>query len=179
MKTITLKLDEITLYKNNPRKNDGAVEAVMESIKQCGYIAPIIVDENYEILAGHTRYKALKKLGWSEVECVIKEGLTEEQKKKYRILDNKTNELAEWDFELLEQEIEGLDFSGIELDWGLSEEKEEVEVVEDDFDVEKELENTTTINTQLGDIYILGEHRLMYGDSTSIEDVNKLMNGGV
>lgn len=123
MKLKTIKLSDIKPYVNNPRKNDAAVDAVMESIKQCEYVAPIILDENNVILAGHTRYKALKELGYDEAECVIKEGLTEEQKKKYRLLDNKTNELAE--------ELEGLDFGDLDLDWGVG--KKEPEVVEDNY----------------------------------------------
>lgn len=119
MQLVKRRLTDITPYGNNPRKNDKAAEAVKESIMQCGYIAPIILDENGVILAGHTRYKALQQLGHDEAECIIKEGLTEEQKRKYRLLDNKTNELAEWDFELLEMELAGLDFGELELDWGI------------------------------------------------------------
>lgn len=114
------KLSELQPYQNNPRRNDDAVDAVAESIEQCGYIAPIIVDEDGVILAGHTRYKALKKLGYTEVDCVVKTGLTEEQKRKYRLLDNKTGELAEWDVDLLEMELDGLDFGSLDLDWGIS-----------------------------------------------------------
>ena len=121
MKLITMKLKDIRPYPNNPRKNDTAVEAVAESIRQCGYVAPIIVDENGVILAGHTRYKALNALGRSEAEVVVKEGLTEEQKKKYRLLDNKTNELATWDVDLLTAELEGMDFGDLAVDWGLPE----------------------------------------------------------
>lgn len=111
------KLSEIFPYKNNPRRNDEAVEAVVESIKQCGYIAPIIVDENSVILAGHTRYKALKELGFEKAKVLVIEGLSEDQKKKYRILDNKTSEFAGWDYALLATEMEGLDFG--EFDFGL------------------------------------------------------------
>lgn len=120
MKLITKPLSQLKPYSNNPRKNAGAVDAVAESIRQCGYVAPIIVDENNEILAGHTRYKALKKLGYDSAEVIIKEGLTDDQKRKYRILDNKTNELADWDFELLSAEVEDLDFDGFDfgLDFG-------------------------------------------------------------
>ena len=113
-----IKIEDIKPYERNPRFNDDAVDAVMKSIEQCEYIAPIVLDENNVILAGHTRYKALKKLGYKEAECVIKEGLTEEQKKKYRLLDNKTNELADWDMDLLAQELDGLDFGDLDLDWG-------------------------------------------------------------
>ena len=121
MQLITMKLKDIRPYPNNPRKNDTAVEAVAESIRQCGYVAPIIVDESGVILAGHTRYKALKALGRAEAEVVVKEGLTEEQKKKYRLLDNKTNELATWDVDLLTAELEGMDFGDLAVDWGLPE----------------------------------------------------------
>lgn len=114
-----IKLSEIKPYERNARKNDDAVEYVIKSIKQCEYIAPIILDDNNVILAGHTRYKALKKLGYKEAECVIKEGLTEEQKKKYRLLDNKTSEFAEWDFDLLEDELTDLDFGDLDIDWGI------------------------------------------------------------
>ena len=117
MELKTKKLVEIHPYPGNPRKNDGAVDAVAESIRQCGYVAPIIVDEEGVILAGHTRYKALQKVGYTEAQVIVKEGLTEEQKKKYRLLDNKTNELANWDFELLAQELEGLDFGELSLGW--------------------------------------------------------------
>lgn len=113
-----LSIADIIPYENNPRKNDKAVEAVAESIKQCGYVAPIIIDEENIILAGHTRYKALLKLGWKEADVVIRSGLSEDQKRKYRILDNKTSEFADWDFDKLRMEIEGLDFGGFDFDLG-------------------------------------------------------------
>lgn len=116
MELVTISLDKIKPYERNPRNNNKAVDAVMESIRQCTYVAPIIVDENNVILAGHTRYKALKKLGKTEAEVIVKSGLSDEQKRKYRLLDNKTNELAEWDFEMLAEELEGLDFE--EFDFG-------------------------------------------------------------
>ena len=103
MKLQRLMLADIEPYKNNPRKNDEAVNAVAESIRQCSYITPIIVDENYVIIAGHTRY------------CLICDGLTEEQKKKYRFLDNKTGEKATWDLMKLEVELEGLDLEGFDF----------------------------------------------------------------
>lgn len=143
MELVTLKLTDIKPYERNARKNEQAVDAVAESIRQCEYIAPIIVDENHVILAGHTRLMALKKLGRKDAECVIKAGLSEEQKKKYRLLDNKTAELAEWDFELLADELDGLDFRELDLDWGFSEQREQEysggakEYGEKDFEEEK------------------------------------------
>ena len=115
MRLETLKITEITPYENNPRKNDSAVPAVMESIRQCSYIAPIVVDESHVILAGHTRYKALKAMGYEEAQCLVCEGLTKEQKKKYRYLDNKTGEKAAWDLLRLETELEGLDLGGFDF----------------------------------------------------------------
>lgn len=122
-----LKITDIHPYERNARINDHAVDAVAESIRQCEYIAPIVVDENKVILAGHTRWKALKKLGRTEVECIVKTGLTDEQKRKYRLLDNKTGELADWDFDLLTDELEGLDFNGFDFGFDLSEDGEEKE----------------------------------------------------
>lgn len=165
------RISEIHPYKKNARKNDAAVDAVVESIKQCGYIAPIIIDENGVILAGHTRYKALLKLGREEAECIVKAGLTEEQKKKYRLLDNKTNELAEWDLELLAEELDGLDFGSLDLSWGI--EKKEAKVIEDDYDKPAPAEP----KSKLGDVWQLGRHRLMCGDSTNLADVMKLVDG--
>lgn len=174
MELKTIPISDIKPYKNNPRKNDKAVDAVAESIKQCTYVAPIIVDENNVILAGHTRWKAMKKLGRTECECIVKDGLTEDQKKKYRLLDNKTNELADWDFDLLADELDGLDFGNLELDWGIDDE-EEKEVVEDDYEVEVPEEP----KAKLGQIYPLGQHRLMCGNSLNNKDVEKLLGGSM
>lgn len=121
MKLDVLKLADIVPYQNNPRKNDDAVNAVAESIRQCTYVAPIIVDEGKVIIAGHTRYKALRALGMEEVQCLICEGLSEEQKRKYRYLDNKTGEKATWDLLKLEVELEGLDLEGFDF-FGMAEE---------------------------------------------------------
>lgn len=134
MQLISKKLEDIKPYPDNPRKNDGAVDAVAESIRQCGYVAPIIVDEDDVILAGHTRYKALQRLGYTEAQVIVKEGLTEEQKRKYRLLDNKTNELADWDLDLLSIELDGLNFGDLDLDWGIEDYTESVEHREAKFE---------------------------------------------
>ena len=125
-------IDEIHPYENNPRINEQAVDAVAESIKQCGYVSPIIVDENGVILAGHTRYKALKKLGYKSVSVAVEGGLSEEKKKKFRLLDNKTSEFASWDFDLLAKELDGLDFGDFDFGFDLGTDEEEPEKERED-----------------------------------------------
>lgn len=171
-----MKMDilELLPYENNPRKNDGAVDAVMESIKQTGYITPIVIDETGTVLAGHTRLKALKKMGHTgELDVLMVSGLTDEEKRKYRILDNKTGEFAEWDMEALEKELEGLDFGDFDFDFGIEDGTEEGdgEVKEDEYDKEPPAEP----KAKRGDLYRLGRHYLMCGDSTMIDDVEKLV----
>lgn len=141
MKIVKLKLSEIKPYEKNPRRNDGAVDAVVASIEQCGYCSPILVDENNVILAGHTRYKALQKLGWKEAEVVVRDGLTDEQKRKYRLLDNKTNEFASWDFDLLAEEIEGLDFEDYDFGFAID---ADIDFTDDDFLKDTEITKSKT-----------------------------------
>ena len=112
---ITVKLKDITPYENNPRNNEAAIEDVIASIKQCENLDPIEIDEGGCILSGHTRYEALKRLGFEETEVVQYTGLTEEQKTKYRLLANKIGEKATWDFNKLAVELEGLDFEGYDF----------------------------------------------------------------
>ena len=110
-----VRLSDLTPYANNPRIIEDAVPLVMESIRQCGYLTPIVVDGDGVILAGHTRYEALKELGTEEVEVVVARDITEEQGRKYRILDNKTGELATWDKKKLADEISDIDFDGFDF----------------------------------------------------------------
>lgn len=112
----TVEVDKLIPYENNPRHIEAAIDAVAASIQECGYCAPIVVDEKMVILAGHTRYAAVKKLGWNEVPVIIQDGMTQAQRKKYRLLDNKTNEFAKWNYDLLQTETEGLDFG---FDFGI------------------------------------------------------------
>lgn len=113
MNIITMALKNIKPYKNNPRKNDKAVQFVMKSIQEFGYLVPIVIDKNNEIVAGHTRYKALKKLGIQQVPCVVADELTEDQIKAFRIADNSVSDVAEWDITKLAVEL-----SDISLDLG-------------------------------------------------------------
>ena len=108
MQIISKKIEEIKEYENNPRNNDNAVEYVERSIKDFGFKIPIIVDKNNIIVAGHTRYKAAKKLNLSEVPCIVADDLTDDQIKAFRLVDNKSAELAEWNLELLNIELENI-----------------------------------------------------------------------
>ena len=116
MKIEELPLDSIKPYEKNPRKNDGAVNGVAESIKQFGFQQPIVIDKNGVIVAGHTRYKAALKLGLETVPCVRADQLTPKQVKAYRILDNKLNELSTWDFPTLEAELSNMEFEFADFD---------------------------------------------------------------
>lgn len=174
-KFITLKLSELIPYENNPRINYEAVNDVVASIQQCENIDPIEIDENNVILSGHTRLKALKKLKYKETEVIQITGLSDEQKRKYRILANKTGETAEWDLSKLEIELTDLDFEGYDFDFDgidfTTESDDPAEIVEDDYNEEPPAEP----KAKLGDIYQLGRHRLMCGDSTKAEDMLALM----
>lgn len=165
-----IKLKDIKPYGKNPRKNDDAVPYVAESIKQFGFKVPIVIDKNNIIVAGHTRYKAAKKLGFKSVPCIIADDLTDEQIKAFRLADNKVSEKAEWDLDLLDSEIEGI-FDIDMTDFGFELESEELEAEEDEYQ-ETVPEDPVT---RKGDMWKLGEHLLLCGDSTCITDVEKLM----
>ena len=173
MDIVEKKLADIKPYEKNPRKNDNAVDTVTNSIKEFGFKVPIVIDKDNVIVCGHTRYKASKKLGLEVVPCVIADDLTEEQIKAYRLADNKVSELAEWDIDLLGEELDGIfDIDMSDFGFDLSEEEEEeTEVIEDE--VPEEVEPVA----KQGDIWQLGRHRLMCGSSTSIDNMDKLFDG--
>lgn len=165
-----LGLSEIKPYEKNPRKNESAVDAVAASIREFGFKNPIIVDKNNVIIAGHTRLKAAEKLGLTEVPVIRAEDLAEEQVKAFRIADNKVSELAGWDFSLLDEELEGIlniDMEEFGFDVGSLTGVGSVE--------EDEAPEEVEAKTRLGDIWQLGEHRVLCGDSTKDEDFDILM----
>lgn len=170
------RLSELTPYDKNAKKHDEKqIANVANSIKRFGWQQPIVIDENGVIVIGHCRALAAKKLGLKEVPVTVASGLTDEEIKELRIADNKTNE-SPWDLGLLAEDIEGLDFEGFEfvfddVETGGGETTENI--VEDNFDGELPAQP----KAKLGDVYQLGNHRLMCGDSTSITDVEKLMGG--
>lgn len=116
MQIIEMNLEELKPYENNPRVNDRAVEVVAESIKEFGFKNPIIVDKNNVIVAGHTRFRASKRLGIERVPVIIADDLTDAQIKAFRIMDNKSSEFAEWDYEMLLKEVEELKLDNYDVD---------------------------------------------------------------
>jgi DNA modification methylase len=175
-------LDSIRPYDQNPRSNDPGVDAVAQSIRAFGFRQPIVVDEDGVIVVGHTRYKAAKKLGLTEVPVHVAVGLTPEQVKAYRIADNQTATLSGWDNELLVQELLALQttdfdlgltgFSGDDLLRMLGNETTDGLVDPDSVPAPPD-----AATTQPGDLWILGEHRLLCGDSSKPEDVDRLLAG--
>lgn len=163
-------------YDNNPRNNDGAVDAVAASIREFGFKVPVIVDGDNVIVAGHTRVKAARKLGMSAVPCIIADDLTPQQIKAFRLADNKVGQLAGWEIEKLGKELSEIDMDMSVFGFDAVEFEEFSEVCEDEIpDVGEEGDPITKI----GDIWQLGRHRLMCGDSTSVESVAVLMDGAL
>lgn len=161
-------------YARNAKKHDETqIANVAESIKQFGWQQPIVCDADGVIIIGHCRLLAAKKLGLKKVPVKTVDNLSEEQVKKLRALDNKLNE-SDWDFDLLAEDIGELDFSGFDIDWGLPSDVDETEIVEDEPpEVDEEHEPIC----QLGDIWQLGRHKLICGDSTDKATIERLMDG--
>ena len=182
MKIDMRKLSEIKPYENNPRLNDAAVEAVAASIREFGFRQPIVVDEHDVIIVGHTRYKAALKLGLEEVPVHVAAGLSPARAKAYRLADNQTATISSWDDDKLPLELAALQemnfdlnltgFTADELQRLLGSETNEGEIDPDNVP-----EPPDEAITQPGDLWILGKHRLLCGDSSKAEDVDRLLGG--
>ena len=183
MNISNMKVSDIRPYEKNPRLNEGAVDAVAASIKEFGWRAPIVVDKDMVIICGHTRLLAAKKLGLDVVPVHVADNLTPEQVQAYRIADNKTGEIAEWDYSLLPLELQELQdanfdlsllgFDADELDKLLNGEAEEIIEGETEPDAVPEVPEIPS--SRAGEIYQLGDHLLMCGDATNPDDVAALM----
>ena len=179
MKIEIADITSIKPYENNPRKlSETAIEKVAMSLKEYGFRQPIVVDKDRVIVAGHTRFRASKKLGLKQVPVSIIDNLTEEQINAYRIADNRTAEESEWDNELLKMEIKELEAKDFKLDLlGFNDEQlndilfEEKQGLTDEDEVPEAPEESIS---KLGDIWKLGNHRVMCGDSTIIDEIDKL-----
>jgi DNA modification methylase len=169
-------------YQNNPRLNDAAVDAVAASIKEFGFRQPIVVDENNVIVVGHTRYKAALKLGMEEVPVHVAVGLTPAQARAYRIADNQTATMSTWDDDKLPLELMGLQEMGFDLNMTGFSGDELLRLLgsatnEGQGDPDAVPEPPDEATTQPGDLWLLGKHRLLCGDSSKPEDVDRLLDG--
>jgi DNA modification methylase len=177
-------IDSIRPYANNPRDNDGAVDAVIASLREFGWRQPIVVDGDAVIIVGHTRFKAAKKMGLKQVPVHVATDLSPEKAKAYRLADNATNEIADWNYDLLPIELAGLQEVGFDLNL-LGFDAEELgrimsgDVAEGLCDADEVPAPPDQATTQPGDLWILGNHRLLCGDSSRPEDVDRLLDGAV
>jgi DNA modification methylase len=175
MQVVMKKTASLLEYDNNPRHNEEAIEAVANSIKEFGFKVPIVISSDNVIIAGHTRLKASVLLGLEEVPCIIADDLNDEQIKAFRLADNKTAELATWDLSKLEEELSHIDMDMLQFGFEEMEELLPDNASDDDFDITDEIPEEPF--SQPGDIYELGAHRLMCGDSTNSEQVATLLDG--
>lgn len=180
--TKTVPLHTITAYERNPRQNDHAVAATARSIEEFGFNQPIVVDKDNVIIAGHTRWKAALEIGLSEVPVLVADHLTPEQAKAYRIADNQTATLADWDNDLLTAEVLALAEADFDLDTlGFGEDELvallEPEPADGNVDDDAIPDAPNEPITKPGDLWVLGKHRLLCGDSTNAEDVGRVMAG--
>jgi DNA modification methylase len=182
MKVELRNVAEITPYDRNPRSNDQAVAAVAASIQEFGFRQPIVVDKAGVIIAGHTRYKAALRLGLKKVPVHVATGLTPAQIKAYRVADNQTADLAEWDYDLLRQEVAELQDLDVNLDLlGFSADELtrllDVDVLPGLVDPDDIPPLPSEALTKPGDLIILGNHRVLCGDAGKAEDVDRLLDG--
>lgn len=178
MKIVVKLIDDLIPYENNAKLHpQEQIEQIKNSIQEFGNNDPIAIDENNVIIEGHGRYEALKELGYKETEVIILDGLNEEQKNAYRLVHNQLTMNTDWDIEKLKNELDTIDIDMSDLGFddslfdGMIEEKE---VHEDNFDVDEAIPEIPTTTT--GQVWKLGNHRLMCGDSTQKEAVMRLMN---
>ena len=180
MKIQEVNIDDIIPYAKNPRQNDEAIAKVASSLKEFGWRQPIVVDKEMVVIAGHTRLGAARRLNYSKVPIHIATDLTENQIKAYRIADNRVGQEAKWDEDLLSLELKDLQLDGYDLEQtGFNNEELDALLAEavteglvDEDQVPPEPEEATSV---LGDVWLLGNHRVMCGDSTSIDAIDELM----
>jgi ParB-like chromosome segregation protein Spo0J len=184
MKVEMRNVADIKPYHHNPRRNEHAVDAVAASLREFGFRQPLVLDPEGVIVVGDTRFKAALKIGLQEVPVHVAEGLTPAQLKAYRIADNKTGEIAEWDYQALVQEL--VDLQKMDFDTSLAgfsadelHNLIQTEVGDGLTDPDDIPEPPEKADTQAGELWQLGEHRLLCGDSARSEDVDRLLGGAL
>ena len=187
--TMNIEIRDISTirpYEKNPRLNDKAVDAVAASLKEFGFRQPIVVDADGVIIAGHTRWKSAQKLGLAKVPVHVATDLSPEQVRAYRLADNKSAELAEWDMAILPIEISELKATGFDMGVLAFSDKELTQLLNISTAISQGLTDPDSVPeppdeaiTKKGDIWILGNHRLMCGDSAKTEDFDRLLDGNI
>ena len=178
-----VKIADLKPYERNARTHSAEqVEQIARSIEEFGFLNPVLIDEEKNIIAGHGRVMAAQKMGLTEVPCLFVEGLTEDQRKAYVLADNRLTELGGWDAELISAELQDLKDAGFDIDiTGFTIDNIIIdETTWADFDepnIDDKIANAEP-RIKRGEVWQLGQHRLMCGDSTKAEDVAKLMGGG-
>jgi DNA modification methylase len=175
-----VELGKLNPWEDNPRLNEHAVNAVAESIRSFGFNVPILCDQNFTIIAGHTRWKAAQKLGLDKVPVIVVE-MTDAKRRAFAVADNKTAEIADWDFPKLKEVLEELRAEDINIrSLGFSDEEIRRFIFDknDDENTVPEV-NTTSVVTRSGDLYVLGNHRLLCGDSRDRGSIRLLTEGCV
>jgi len=182
MHIVSMPIGQVRPYPKNPRKNDRAVKTVAESLEQYGFQQPIVVDKEHVIIVGHTRYRAAQSLGLKDVPVLVAKELTEKQAQAYRLMDNRSNENARWDDGMLLEELQTMlsditiqdasyqsGFTESELNALFRDDRNQLDDLQDHL-------NPTTYS-QLGDVWLLGPHRIANGDSTRPETIAELLAG--
>jgi len=182
MQIVNMPIGQLKPYANNPRKNDRAVKTVVESLEQYGFQQPIVVDRDMTIIVGHTRYRAAQQLGLKDVPVLVAKELTHKQAQAYRLMDNRSNENARWDDGLLLEELQSMladiniqeasrqsGFTESELNALFRDDRDQLDQLQDYL-------NPTTYS-QTGDVWLLGDHRIVNGDSTLPQTIEALLTG--
>lgn len=178
-----VKINELTPYEKNAKlHSESQVKKIVASIEEFGFLNPILIDKDNNIIAGHGRVMAAKQIGMEEVPAIAVEGLTDEQRRAYILADNKLTELGEWDADLVSEELKDLKEAGFEIeltgfnidDIIFTDDMDAEDI--DEEELEKQVENAEP-RIKRGEIWQLGKHRLMCGDSTSADDLDRLLDG--
>lgn len=182
----SVKLQEVAIdllrpYERNAKMHpQDQVDKIIASIQEFGFVTPCVIDEEYNLIAGHGRVMAAKEMGLETVPCVFVEGLTEAQRKAYILADNRLGELGEWDTDIVSEELKSLkdlgfdiDLTGFDIDDILFEDIEDIDIMPAD----QENESAVMPKAKRGEVWVLGRHRIMCGDSTDPKDIEKLMGG--
>lgn len=183
------KMQEVAVSRLVPYANNAKIHGpeqikkLKESIEEFGFLTPCLIDKDYNLIAGHGRVMAAQELGLEKVPCVFIENLTETQRRAYILADNRLGELGEWDMDIVAQELQDLESDGFDIDLtGFISDDEILDLDPvDDSGIGAEIDEFVRQDsiTSEGELWILGNHRLMVGDSTNVDDVAKLVGGGV